>query len=30
MIYAQRNGLGLHGDALDPYWDYVNNKSIYA
>ena len=30
MLYAQRNGFGLHGDVLDPYWDYVNNKSIYA
>ena len=30
MIYAERNGLGLHGDSLDPYWDYTKNKSIFA
>ena len=30
MLYAEREGLGLHGDVLDPYWDYVANKSIYA
>lgn len=28
-LYARRNHLGLYGEK-DPYWDYDNNKSIYA
>jgi endonuclease YncB( thermonuclease family) len=30
MYYAERNYLGLHGDMLDPHWDYHKNQSKYA
>ena len=29
MLYAKRNQKGLWGEK-DPYWDYINDKSIYA
>lgn len=30
MYYAERNGLGIHGNMLDPHWNYALNKSKYA
>lgn len=29
MLYAKRNQKGLWGE-VDPYWDYIDNKSIFA
>jgi len=29
MLYAKKNQKGLWGE-VDPYWDYIDNKSIYA
>ena len=29
MLYAKRNQKGLWGE-IDPYWDYILDKSIFA
>ena len=29
MLYAKKNQKGLWGE-VDPYWDYIDNKSIFA